>query len=291
MPKPKSRPLRPGGPAASRSGLNEPSASRTQRKSDSKNSHQAVDTLAQRFSLHLSDTKTRVRHSLPPSQDTYPSRIQLMLYHRLLSSLLASANSSIRSNPLDFQLFWKRAGVDPHRKFSDTFIDQAGLPPALGDPSSDSDQSVSRGPCCLEDLTTAWLHAVKALNIANIDRSLTLVYRTQSAKRRRRTCKGSRRRKTSGREPASVAPSHQEMQGLAATIQTAPCSPTPTIENSIDNEGMTAAELEKEAKILGTRKFWMDDPFLDEYLTRVLAWWYGQRPPQGVNVRLRRRCM
>ncbi|TFK89880.1 hypothetical protein K466DRAFT_7131 [Polyporus arcularius HHB13444] len=290
IPKPKSRPLRPVGPAASRSGHNEPSASRTPRKSGSKTSRQAVDILTRRYSLQLSDTKTRVRHSLPPSEDMYPSRIQLMLYHRLLSSLLASANSSIRSNPLDFQLFWKRAGVDPHRKFSDTFIDQTGLLPASIDPSL-SDQSVFRGSSCLEDLTTAWLHAVKALNIANIDRSLTLVYRTQSAKRRRRTGKGTRRRKTSGRENASVSSSHQEMQGLAASMQTAPCSPTPTIEDSIDKEGMTVAELAKEAKILGKKTFGMDDPFLDEYLTRVLAWWHGQRPPQGVNVKLRRRCM
>jgi len=48
--------------------------------------------------------------------------------------------------------------------------------------------------------------------------------------------------------------------------------------------------LPKESKILGTKEFPLDTNFLDGYLTDVLQWWHGQRPPRGVEVALSRRC-
>ena len=54
---------------------------------------------------------------------------------------------------------------------------------------------------------------------------------------------------------------------------------------------ITAAELETKAKIIGTKEFDLDDGLLDDYLESVLAWWYGKRPPQGVDVDLTRRCV
>ncbi len=395
-----------------------------------------------RYSLHLSDTKTRIRPSLPPDEDTYASRIQLMLYHRLLSNLLATADHSIPcSQPLDFGLFWERTGVDRHRKFSDSFIEQAGLSPSSGDSSNQS--PYLSGLSCLDDLTAAWRHAVEALNVAGIDRTLTLVYRAQPTTRRR---KG--KQKSGGQDPASASLSDKEAQDLAAAIQasisdvqpgrggddelaraifeslkdsvqsgeaadgeldvlthpfgppisamssfetagsqegpdrgqeegtsaagalatdpqlawalqesllsrvdeapvlkevvedsaevegssmsedstpqpvvtedspgseetttdkpdavddghsgdglpkTTPSSPAPAAaEESTEDEDMTVAELDTEARIIGTKEFELDDAFLDEYLSRVLAWWYGERPPQGVEVELTRRCV
>ncbi|RDX46764.1 hypothetical protein OH76DRAFT_1419997 [Lentinus brumalis] len=394
-----------------------------------------------RYSLHLSDTKTRIRPSLPPDEDTYASRIQLMLYHRLLSNLLATADHSIPcSKPLDFGLFWERTGVDRHRKFSDSFIQQAGLSPSSGDSSNQS--PYLSGLSCLDDLTAAWRHAVEALNVAGIDKTLTLVYRAQPTTRRR---KG--KQKSGSQDPASASLSDKEAQELAAAIQasisdvqpgrggddelaraifeslrdsvqsgeaadgelgvlthpfgppisempsfetsgsqeepdrgqeegtsaagtlaadpelawalqesllsrvdeapvlkevleesaevevpstsedstpqpvihedspgskeltttnsgavddahsgdglpkTTPSSPAPAAEESTEDENMTVAELETEARIIGTKEFELDDAFLDGYLTRVLAWWYGERPPQGVEVELTRRCV
>ena len=78
----------------------------------------------------------------------------------------------------------------------------------------------------------------------------------------------------------------------AGIPKTAPSSPGPNADESTDEEEeMTIAELETEAKILGTKEFVLDDALLDDYLTRVLAWWYGRRPPQGVDVELTRRCV
>ena len=62
-------------------------------------------------------------------------------------------------------------------------------------------------------------------------------------------------------------------------------------DGNTDEEMITAAELETEAKIIGTKEFDLDNVLLDDYLERVLAWWYGERPPQGVDVELTRRCV
>ncbi|RPD64631.1 hypothetical protein L226DRAFT_565390 [Lentinus tigrinus ALCF2SS1-7] len=398
------------------------------------------------YSLHLSDTKTRIRPTLPPDEDTYASRIQLMLYHRLLSNLLATTEPTIpHFQQLEFEVLWERAGVNPQRKFSESFMGQAGLSPSSDNTSSEGSPYLS-GLSCLDDLTAAWRHAVEALNVTGIDRTLTLVYRSQPRKHHR-IGKGKGKQKSVGQ---ATSLSDQEAQDLAAAIQasvsdlqpghggdddlaraifeslkdsvhsgkavdgdlgllthpfgppisemssfatessqnelergekdvhsssetlaadpqlawalqqsllsrfdetpalkevlgqpvdgdamgdspasqditpepvtngtshpaeepgakkphavdedhsgdllpkTAPSSPSPAAEESSDEEDMTAAELETEAKIIGTKEFEVDDAFLDEYLTRILAWWYGERPPEGVDVELTRRCI
>jgi len=43
--------------------------------------------------------------------------------------------------------------------------------------------------------------------------------------------------------------------------------------------------------ILGTRKFFMDDNQLDAHLKDVLQWWFGIRPPRGVEVAQSGRCL
>ena len=404
-----------------------------------------------RYSLHLSDTKTRVRPTLPPDEDAYASRIQLMLYHRLLSNLLATAEPSIpHLQAVDFNLLWERAGVDPQRKFSVPFMNQAGL--SSSDDSSTDQSPYLSGLSCLDDLTAAWRHAVEALNIVGIDNTLTLVYRSQSSTRRRPgkgkyKAKDQDERKSRGQEYDSTSLSDQEAHDLAAAIQasindmqpengaddeliraireslkdavrsgiaedgelvgnlvhisgppisemssfateippgeleamtseksvptgldafandpdpdlaqalqqsllpqtdqmptlkevpeqsaeadtmdnsramqditsepmavkyphspeipvsvepdglprTTPSSPgIPAAVDSPDDEEITEADLETEARIIGRKEFEMDDVFLDDYLRRVLEWWYGQRPPEGVDVELTRRCV
>ncbi|KAI0632186.1 exonuclease V a 5' deoxyribonuclease-domain-containing protein [Trametes polyzona] len=180
-----------------------------------------------RYTLHLSDTKTRTRPSLPPDEDAFASRIQLMLYHRLLANLLASAVPSLEATtPLDFSAFWKRVKVNPTRKFSEGFLMQAGLAPSTAansdgasgvessDPTSATNtttaySSDSGSPQCLNDLTAAWAHAVEALNVAAVDNTLTLVYRNQII----------RARKKHAGAPTDSELSPQEAQDLAAALQ------------------------------------------------------------------------
>ncbi|KAI0800592.1 exonuclease V [Fomes fomentarius] len=375
-----------------------------------------------------------------PDEDTYASRLQLMLYHRLLSNVLSTASASIPSaDPLDFALLWERADVDPSKRFSDTFLHQAGLASATEHDPSLPEMS------CLHDLTAAWRRAVFPLNVAEVDRTLTLVYRRQPSRRQPRREKKKKKEEERGKErAATLTLEEQEARDLAAAIQAsisdvqpgsggdddlaraifeslresvresrvadgdgdgdlgvlahpfgppidhlaagagdgagageyrgvgilgdgdaalsadpqiawalqqsrleetpalkkkaiegdataedpaaegtvsadagtstehsaaqpkdetsipasertnpedaaAATSPAPAGDESTDEE-LTAAELETEAKVLGTKGFALDDALLDDYLTRVLAWWYGERPPVGVDVELTRRC-
>lgn len=47
----------------------------------------------------------------------------------------------------------------------------------------------------------------------------------------------------------------------------------------------------KAGRIIGTRKFEMDDLHLDAHLDRVIGWWMGTREPEGVPVELSKRCL
>ncbi|KAH9854743.1 exonuclease V a 5' deoxyribonuclease-domain-containing protein [Lenzites betulinus] len=392
-----------------------------------------------KYSLHLSDTKTRTRPSLPTDEDAFASRLQLMLYHRLLSNLLAPAAPSICAPaPLDFAALWQRVRVNPARRFSDGFLAQSGLgspPSAETHPDSTSIHAASNAHMsssslsCLDDLVTAWMHAVQALNVSAVDTTLTLVYRLQPTRKR----SGKRRKGP----PTDI--SAQEAQALAAAVQasvsdvqgegvdpdpdltraifeslkdslvsgrsadgdlgvvtnpfgvpiseaqesttlegeaclsdgttdvlgvphvleqdpqlawaqqdsllshlkespaaqhavadaapslvvdppiimvdidgptrdvpatsvdigapdegekTAPSSPARSGSDLVEvDEKMTVAELNVEARILGSKEFIADNVALDDYLSRILSWWHGQRKPEGVSVEFTRRCI
>ncbi|KAE8442056.1 hypothetical protein EG329_003864 [Mollisiaceae sp. DMI_Dod_QoI] len=68
--------------------------------------------------VYLCDVKTRGVNSLPSAAAFRPTRIQLMLYHRILS-LLAT-------NTVDFSILTTRYNLDSTKTFSDSFIAQVG---------------------------------------------------------------------------------------------------------------------------------------------------------------------
>ena len=193
----------------------------------------APDTL--RYILHLSDTKTRVRPTIPPEEDSFAGRIQLMLYHRLLSNLLSPAQPAIASSqPLDFDAFWRKANVDPTLRFSDSFLLQTGLPDVRltnGEGTSTESAIDLSGVHCLNDLAQAWHHAVEALNAARVDNTLTIVYRAQPTKAGASVTgsgKGKDKDKTpeppsgattSTRSSSTLSLSEQEARDIAAAIQ------------------------------------------------------------------------
>ncbi|KAI0657362.1 exonuclease V [Cubamyces menziesii] len=378
-----------------------------------------------RYTLHLSDTKTRIRPTLPPDEDAYASRLQLMLYHRLLSNLLASAAHSAptpTSTALNFAELWDRVGVDSTRRFSDGFLVQSGL--AASPSGADSQVNLSRIEC-LNDLIVAFEHTVDALSVSKVDETLTLVYRKQP-ERKRATRVPNEDASTPPKEQlaAAIQASVSDMEGgtggdddlaraiyeslkdsfktdattrkadvdsgvlehpfgapisetlgsgsLAGELYDAPSSKSPTrvqqtqeeipadpqiawalreslysqvndfkqatLDDNVNvsatsdveegagattpivaatkveetmagttedvakqdqpyddglaevDESMTVAKLDVEARIIGTKEFELDDVLLDDYLTRILAWWHGARPPEGVSVELTRRC-
>ncbi len=68
--------------------------------------------------VYLCDVKTRGVRNLPSGAAFRPTKIQLMLYHRLLAALA--------TNNLDFSILTTRYGLDPLKTFLDSFLAQIG---------------------------------------------------------------------------------------------------------------------------------------------------------------------
>lgn len=108
--------------------------------------------------LYLKDNKTRRYRSVPPHHDTLSGRLQLMLYRRLLSQLVA------KSPFYDFRPLWKKLGVKSSSRFPTKFLVQI---------SDNTDIQTT----CLDDVVSSWHKLVEKANIQGIDENLELVYR------------------------------------------------------------------------------------------------------------------
>ena len=60
-----------------------------------------------------------------------------------------------------------------------------------------------------------------------------------------------------------------------------------------DRNGETSDEEDTSglSTVLGTKKFFMSDERLDAHLEDVLQWWFGVRPPRGVELAQSGRCL
>ncbi|KAF9225569.1 hypothetical protein BS17DRAFT_700546 [Gyrodon lividus] len=65
--------------------------------------------------LRIIDYKTRMASYVPLDEETLSPRLQLMLYHRMLSSVLAPET-------FDFAALWARLNLNPTKPFSDRFL-------------------------------------------------------------------------------------------------------------------------------------------------------------------------
>lgn len=111
--------------------------------------------------LYLKDNKTRRHPSIPPHHDTLSGRLQLMLYRRLLSQLIA------KSPLYDFKPLWKRLGVKSSFRLPTKFLVQANL---ISD-------NINFQTTSLDDVVTSWHELVKEANVQGVNENLELVYR------------------------------------------------------------------------------------------------------------------
>lgn len=68
--------------------------------------------------VYITDVKTRSTHRLPSGVALRPARVQLFLYHRLLSDMA--------TDQVDYDAVFKRYGLNGEARFSDAFMAQIG---------------------------------------------------------------------------------------------------------------------------------------------------------------------
>ncbi|KAI0348226.1 hypothetical protein BDW22DRAFT_1350396 [Trametopsis cervina] len=278
------------------------------------------------FRLRILDTKSRHHPSLPPSEDTVSSRLQLMFYHRLLSSMLAPPGSP---DATDYEEIWRRAGLLSTKKFSGKFTLDTELPAEID---------------CLEKVLEMLRNTIEMLNVDGIRSTLTIEYRitkrSLSANKRKKSPHRRRESETEAEDiKAAIAASLKDLSPEQVVAIEVPASP-PGVRNALldDSSTVTSAALpvpvasdesdkatakmdpvpeanagastsesvpsgaqagktdradpkeDYRSLILGTKTFEYDDAVLQRHLDDVLQWWYGNRPSRGVEVALTRRC-
>ena len=123
------------------------------------------------FILSISDTKTRGQDDLPITRDGFGSRLQLMLYRRLLCSLLSSVHPHVSAEaPLSLTGVWQHLGLDPLRPFSSPFLSHVGrlsLPPL-----HDRVEPFH----CLRDVVLYWRRFLRNFAVVGVAEKLSLVY-------------------------------------------------------------------------------------------------------------------
>lgn len=241
------------------------------------------------FKLQIIDTKTRKRPSLPLDEDMLPSRLQLMLYHRLLSKLVALKPS------FDFTIFWQLANVNFEQQFSQRFLEQAGFIAEKGEFQIRN----------LNDISVLWHDLVHQLRIASVDDQLKLIYRLQIHGKRKKGCSelpimpeviegDSCSSRDSLFSTAAIVPSETASISVEGSLSLDHPAAFVDIFTENDNEistpTVTRQDTAEKYQILGTKVFTYDSEFLSSRLADVLAWWRGERKPKGVPVELARRC-
>ncbi|KAG1749747.1 exonuclease V a 5' deoxyribonuclease-domain-containing protein [Suillus paluster] len=314
------------------------------------------------YDVTLVDYKTRRVPSLPPEEDAVSSKLQLMLYHRLLSALLSPET-------FDFDALWAKQGINSHKSFSKQFVEDIGL-------STRDERDLPEFHVDLCTMIAAWVSVVH-LARSSIERlrcvnpELHIIYRKAKDSFRDRQQKAKSEEKAvnsplealSRQEELDIARAIEESlrplcqeAGEASTSTQAAAhirdtfavqseelvldevdlaspalenpEPTRVMQDPLhactqdvpdskaivpkEHEGTPAADevtnLEDRtllarnsdspneedtsghSTILGTRTFVMDDNRLDAHLEDVLQWWFGIRPPRGVELAQSTRC-
>ncbi|KIY52012.1 hypothetical protein FISHEDRAFT_70246 [Fistulina hepatica ATCC 64428] len=200
------------------------------------NSYETATTMTKSESdsvVHIIDTKSRRVPNLPRKEDRIPSRLQVMIYYRLLSALLSS------SPAFDFLAFWERLSLDPQALFTKKFSQQATM-------LAQATVPMKR----LSDLVPVWYDLLPQLSIAEVDKALLIIYRLVDDKPRPRKKK---RGTLAAAEKYELAVRQQEERDMARAIEASLRDAVP--ENTIlmnassSQDDMTAA-LDAAAKLV-----------------------------------------
>lgn len=92
--------------------------------------------------------------------------------------------------------------------------------------------------------------------------------------------------------PSSMAASASQIKDLLDSLPDAALASTDELLKAFERRKDRADEeaTGEESRIIGTKTFELDDELLDTHLAHVFAFWFGDRPPEGVSEENARRC-
>lgn len=267
-------------------------------------SKEAVKEDGPRFLLRLCDNKTRQRDSVPSEKDSSPARMQLMTYRRLLVDLISP--SFLWSD------LWERLRVNPLQDLPDEFLEQ--VRPLIGSTRGVRQSTGSyydKLPGNLNALAHAWREAIARLRIADVERTLRIVYRRRRNESEQKiidqnidTLKREIEEMLMQEEGADrdlarqIAAFNVEFDpqfALKMLDKATSAGPLPNDGNSqLDSiRRITlrqAFSVENDSRVIATKRFQYDDNVLRSHVSSILAYWRGHRKPLGVKVEDTGRC-
>ncbi|KAG9126774.1 hypothetical protein FRC07_002010 [Ceratobasidium sp. 392] len=240
------------------------------------------------YIIHILDNKTRGVPSIPKSRDSYQSRLQLMLYKRLLDGLLEATSRTNSPSPslstrFSLSAVWDHHSVNLLESFSAQFLEESAVlvfSNQLGPAAAHAK--------CLKDLEHAWEGMIQELAGAErigdedgaVSKRLKLVYRL-----RERT---SNFRKRSAAPSSSSSDTYKSETGKDASPPSTPPS-VPLASGASQSPGRQLKR-DSDQNIIGSVEFDHDDGILDRHLSTVLDFWHDRRPPKGVALEDTGRC-
>lgn len=271
---------------------------------DEKAQTKEQDQTPARFGFVLEDAKTRRSMHMPDAEDQKQSRLQCMLYKRLLDGLIAGlardtlgANLDEHATPVSAAAVMALVGLQGNADLSETFlVDAEGLCDSLNLSLRVKTDTQGRQTCdlahlfdllatTLDDLTSmAQRGAANREDFSVIQDELRLTYRPREARWSKRKAKPALRSEDLDEEAQvelalqislESSASIEEEQLNSASIAL-PVSPTRTPT--------------KATTIIGTSRFQHDSHLLQEHLIDVMAMWKGERPLKGVTLQQTWRC-
>ncbi|PTB66779.1 hypothetical protein BBK36DRAFT_1117806 [Trichoderma citrinoviride] len=201
--------------------------------------------------IFLTDVKTRGTLSPISPAVIRPAKIQLLLYHRLLSDMAAGK--------LDYFRVFRRYGLDADERFSDTFMSQIGelhdeiffdTPTSSAEEYADQPNNASKERAPPNDNTTTIDSSPGVpdlLKYGSLRELLTLV----------------------GNEIRLTFPRGAESLGPILRVQYV---------------------FREDSRELNVHDFPVSEQALDAYLAGDLGWWKGERRPRGVRLEEAFKC-
>lgn len=222
------------------------------------------------YRLKISDTKTRRYPWLPPEEDYAGGRLQLMIYHRLLSSLIAPPGSPHATN---FAKVFEKAGLSSTKDFSPSFHEDSELPEEVK---------------CLDDLVKMWYNTTEMLSAREVSPELCIDWRVlEKSNVEENTTEGVEANDVSVAAPEAAEAMTDGVSAGGSKKKNKGRERKRDVESSSDSE---EGSEQYKSVMFAQSVFEYDDKALSDKVCDMLQLWNGERKPRGVDITLTRRC-